>query len=81
MVARQHQIAARMQALHKPRGLFKLLGRGALREVARHHHHRHPQPLRQSMRSRTHLRVVCAKVQIGQVHEDVHGMVWQRCGE
>ena len=29
--------------------------------------------LRLPLRSRTHLGVVCTKVQIGQVHQDVHG--------
>lgn len=72
MVAGQHQGVAGMQALHKTGSLLELRGRRALRQVARDHGQRYPQPLRQPLHRGAHLGVVCAEMQVGQVHQHIH---------
>jgi hypothetical protein len=53
----------------KARAAFELLGLGALRQVARYHHHIRRQPRRQLAQRPQQIRVDAAEMQVGQMND------------
>ena len=73
MVARHDDLRPR-QAVEKVTCLLELGAAGALREVARDHHHVRFQPLDERAQGCQQVRVDPAEMQVGQMHDGTHDL-------
>jgi len=74
VVAGQHQAVFGGQRGKKAVRQLEFLSRGALRQIARHDQHPHPEPRREAGHGLAHGRIMGAEMQVGQVQQDAHAV-------